>query len=111
MRRTIRSSSEIDALFRTGSKATNKFVLIMSRATPEERGPEGRVAFVAGKRLGGAVVRNRAKRVLRAAAARLGAPWEGYDVVMVARPSTGITSEPEADQLLSAALHRAGVTG
>ena len=32
--------------------------------------PEKRVAFVAGKRLGGAVVRNRAKRLMREALRR-----------------------------------------
>ena len=46
----------------------------------------GSVAFVAGRRVGGAVLRNRARRILRAAwrelAARIG---QGYDIVLVAR--------------------------
>ncbi len=46
----------------------------------------GNVAFVAGRRVGGAVTRNRARRVLRAAWREL-APRvrEGYDVAVVAR--------------------------
>jgi ribonuclease P protein component len=46
----------------------------------------GRVAFVAGRRIGGAVVRNRARRILRAAWREV-APRvrEGYDVALVAR--------------------------
>ena len=48
----------------------------------------GETAFVAGKRIGGAVVRNRARRVLRAALREV-APRgvEGRDVVVVARES------------------------
>jgi ribonuclease P protein component len=46
----------------------------------------GIVAFVAGRRVGGAVMRNRARRILRAAWRDL-APRaeEGYDIAFVAR--------------------------
>jgi ribonuclease P protein component len=46
----------------------------------------GVVAFVAGRRVGGAVERNRARRILRAAWREL-APRvrEGYDIALVAR--------------------------
>ncbi|HEX9123016.1 MAG TPA: ribonuclease P protein component [Actinomycetota bacterium] len=46
----------------------------------------GNVAFIAGRRVGGAVVRNRARRILRAAWREL-APRvrEGYDIALVAR--------------------------
>jgi ribonuclease P protein component len=46
----------------------------------------GSTAFVAGRRIGGAVVRNRARRILRAAWAELASGVrDGYDVVLVAR--------------------------
>lgn len=46
----------------------------------------GSVAFVAGRRIGGAVVRNRARRILRAAWRELAGRVEGgTDVVLVAR--------------------------
>jgi ribonuclease P protein component len=46
----------------------------------------GAVAFVAGRRVGGAVVRNRARRILRAAWREI-APLvrDGYDIALVAR--------------------------
>jgi len=46
----------------------------------------GSIAFVAGRRVGGAVVRNRARRILRAAWREL-APraLQGFDVAFVAR--------------------------
>lgn len=46
----------------------------------------GQVAFVAGRRVGGAVVRNRARRVMRAASRELTARMrDEYDVAWVAR--------------------------
>ena len=46
----------------------------------------GSTAFVAGRRIGGAVLRNRARRILRAAWRELADEVEdGYDVVVVAR--------------------------
>jgi len=65
----------------------------------------GLVAFVAGRKVGGAVVRNRARRIMRAAwrevAPRVRA---GYDVVWVARASIrGAKTQdlvPEMERLL-----------
>ena len=45
----------------------------------------GRVAFIAGKKLGNAVWRNRAKRRMRAICRQVGGPFPGYDVAFVAR--------------------------
>ncbi len=54
----------------------------------DDRGDgEPRVAVVAGRRVGSAVARNRAKRRLRAAAAATNPP-RGRDAVLVARPSS-----------------------
>ncbi len=66
--------------------------------TREDAGP-GRVTAVASRRVGNAVVRNRAKRVLRAAAVEIGVQ-DGVDVALVARSSTaGATSTEVADEL------------
>jgi ribonuclease P protein component len=49
--------------------------------------PMTRVAFAAGKALGGAVARNRAKRLLRAAVRTCWAAVSpGWDLILVARP-------------------------
>lgn len=45
----------------------------------------GRVAYIAGKKLGSAPQRSRAKRRLREAARIAGAPWYGHDVLLVAK--------------------------
>lgn len=68
----------------------------------------GKVAFVAGRRVGRAVLRNRARRIMRAAWREL-APTvpDGYDVALVARGNIqGARSRDlvtEVDELLSRA--------
>ena len=96
-------------MFQTGRRAAHPFVIALVASTPEERGPEGRVAFIAGKRIGGAVARNRAKRVLRAVAQRLGAPWRGYDVILLAREATGSAPSAELERATADVLRRQGV--
>lgn len=68
----------------------------------------GSVAFVAGRRVGGAVSRNRARRILRAAWRELGPRvLAGSDVVVVAKAAiVGARSDElvaEVEQVLSRA--------
>jgi ribonuclease P protein component len=55
----------------------------------------GNVAVIAGKRVGGAVQRNRAKRVLRAAWAEVSSVAHDRDVVIVARAKIAAVSMRE----------------
>jgi ribonuclease P protein component len=88
VRHTIKSAAEISLLFETAHKRSTRTLMVMIRRNDGKRGSMGRVAFIAGKRLGNAPRRNRAKRILREAARQAGAPWRGLDVVFVAREDT-----------------------
>jgi ribonuclease P protein component len=74
--------------------ATRRKCAVPGLVLQAARGPADaasiRVGFTATKKLGGAVVRNRAKRRLRAAAAAVlpVAGTRGYDYVLVARAGT-----------------------
>ncbi|MDP2233016.1 MAG: ribonuclease P protein component [Actinomycetota bacterium] len=109
MLRTIKSSGEIDALFKRGSRAANNHVVVIAAPTEPKRGPVGRVVFIAGKKSGNAVFRSRGRRVLRAAAVRLQADWSGWDVALIARPSAATIPPQVLDAALKAALTRLGV--
>jgi ribonuclease P protein component len=85
---TIKSNSDIERLFKTGSKITTSNTIALMVATTSGRDQNGRVAFIAGKRLGTAPVRSKAKRRLREAARIAGIPIDGLDIVLIARPST-----------------------
>ena len=105
MKGTIKASSDISALFDEGKKISSKSMILMYRPTPAKRDRHGRVAFIAGKKVGNAPHRNRAKRLLREAARQAGLPTFGWDIALVARPS--IVREPFSSiesQLMKMAL-------
>lgn len=92
---TIKSSADISELFSHGRRVHTPYMtVILNARAPEavceeakQHGPGGRVAFIAGKKLGNAVWRNAAKRRLRALCRELGGPWPGYDVIFLAKSS------------------------
>ena len=73
-------TARIQRVFRDGSSVHGKRVVLFLASG------SGEFALVAGKRIGGAVQRNRARRVLRAALREV-APrgMEEHDIVLVAR--------------------------
>lgn len=84
MKGTIKSKIEMERLFQVGRRSSSYLMTVIVAERPGGS-PQGRCAFVAGKRLGPAPLRNRCKRVMREAARELGGPWDGHDVVFVAR--------------------------
>jgi len=107
--RTLKAPSEIDALFKSGRRGSTDLIVILSAITPTQRGPEGRVVFVAGKKIGGAVMRNRCKRVLRDAVRRANGPWAGWDIALVSRAKIALASPVAIDAALREGLRKAGV--
>lgn len=107
---TISAPSDIERLFTSGMRASSPSLLVLAARTPEARDQnDGRVLFVAGKKAGHAVFRNRCKRVMREAVRRTGGPWPGWDVALVARRATAQAGPAELDRALDAALARLGV--
>ena len=86
---TIKSRIDVSEVFNKGTRYGRGSSMILVLKKEEQRGREGRVAFVAGKKLGNAVWRNRAKRRMRAAFASLGCDFSDADVVFIARRNTG----------------------
>ena len=86
---TLKKRSEFLAA-RNGRRWSNSSFVLEARLRPEDAdGPSGaRFGFTVSKKIGGAVVRNRVRRRLRALAAALGPDQvrQGYDYVLIARP-------------------------
>jgi ribonuclease P protein component len=104
----LHRSGDIQRVRRTGkSYAHPLLVLVAARGDS----PEKRLAVTAGKRVGGAVERNRARRRIREAARSLvGSLAEGWDLLLVAR--SGAKSAPFRDlaDAVRDLFRRAGVT-
>lgn len=83
---TIKSKAEFGRVFSAGTRAGSRLVRIAALPTGDL--DTGKVAFVAAKRLGNAVWRNRAKRVLREAARTAGLPRRGHAIILFATSHT-----------------------
>jgi ribonuclease P protein component len=106
---TIKSSREIEEIFHEGRREASRELFVLARRTPSGRGQLGRVAFIAGKKLGNAVTRNRCKRLLRQAAREAGGPWRGWDVLVMARPSIMIEKPATLGHGIQLLLRKAGI--
>ena len=84
----LSGSHRFDAVFSEGARVRRGGVTVVAMA--REAGP-ARVGFVTGRRVGGAVVRNLAKRRLRTSLDRVELE-DGFDYVVVASPSVATAS-------------------
>lgn len=109
VRGTLTRKSDIERLFADGVAGRSHFLTVIARPAGTTEDPDGRVMVVAGRGIGSAVRRNRAKRVLREAVRRAGGPWSGYHVAVIARPPALAARPEDLDAALNAALKRAGV--
>ncbi len=102
--RRLRKRKDFAAAYREGRVYGNQ--LLVLRVVPHD-GDVARFGFVAGKAVGGAVVRNRVKRRLRAVARGLEAK-AGIDVVVGARRVASDASYDALHRALATLMKRAG---
>jgi ribonuclease P protein component len=104
----LRGSREIARALRDGDRRRGRLVTVAVYERGDERPP--RLAVVASRRVGAAVQRNRAKRLLREAARALA--WEdGRDIVLVARPGLASAQLDDATTDLGEVAGRLGALG
>lgn len=109
MKSTIKAGTEISSLFAHGKRFSTPFFTIIVLKQQSQHDLDGRVAFIAGKKSGNAVWRNGAKRRMREIARSYGAPWEGYDVVFLARNPILKASYSKVSNACEKALSKAGL--
>lgn len=87
-RRRLSRSGDFDRVYREGSSRGNRFFVLYSFARGEQDGErDPRLGVSVGRRIGGAVKRNKAKRAIREAFWELAPELpDGRDYVVVARP-------------------------
>jgi ribonuclease P protein component len=110
-------SADFDRVYREGRSHATRHLVLYSFPRPDANGREPRLGVSVGRKVGGAVERNRVKRVLREAFWALAEELpEGHDFVLVARPDAGALvregGEPRVEsdlrELVSSASLRAG---
>ena len=113
-RQRLSRSAEFDRVYREGRSQANRYLVVYSfPREADEASP--RLGVSVGRKVGGAVERNRVKRLLRDAfwstADRLP---DGHDFVVVARPDSGELAAREGEagieRSLRELLEKAGFT-
>ena len=82
----IKSSLEISKIFSKGKRInTPSVTLLVLKQSDRASNSSGRIAFIAGKKIGNAVWRNGAKRRLREISKQTDLDSMNYDVLLIAR--------------------------
>lgn len=107
MERRIRlqRTSDVRRVYDEGQSWVHPLLVLVARPN---RLDFSRVGVTASRRVGNAVARNRAKRLMREAARRLYPRFEaGWDVMLVARARILEVKEPQVEEALASLLRRA----
>jgi ribonuclease P protein component len=107
-------SAEFERVYRHGRSVANRHLVLYT--FPNASSPRPRLGLSVSRKVGGAVQRNRVKRLLREAFAHAeGELAPGQDVVVVARPPAGELAEREGlagvDAALTELIAKAGLRG
>jgi ribonuclease P protein component len=101
----LRRERDFAAVYQRGRSWSNQLLAV--RTLPATQ-PRSRFGFAVGKRVGGAVVRNRVKRRLRELVRGM-APAQGWDVVIIARPDAATADFDRLRSALVSLFGRAGL--
>ncbi|MBR1986846.1 MAG: ribonuclease P protein component [Mogibacterium sp.] len=104
---TLRKQSDFSRVYKQGKSRGSRFAVILYKRNGLKF---TRTAFVASKKVGNSVQRNRSRRLMRAAY-RAVEPnvKKGYDIIFVARAAINGCKEPEVERQLKKTLEGAGI--
>jgi ribonuclease P protein component len=103
-RQRLRTGAEFDAVFKRGHRLDGRLFLLV--AAPNGRTFD-RLGLAVSRRVGGAVGRNRARRLLREGFRRVERPpGPGFDLVVVARAPLAGLGQAEVDREIQERVRR-----
>ena len=103
----LRKKADFDRLYKNGKSAGDRYVVVFAR-------PNGleitRTAFLASKKVGNSVARNRARRLMKESyRLSLADIPKGVDILFIARNTIRDRKRKEVERSMSAALTKVGI--
>jgi ribonuclease P protein component len=103
----LRRKSDFSALYNKGKSVGDRYVVVFCR---KNQLGFNRTAFLASKKVGNSVERNRARRLMKESYRHLeGKILQGFDIIIIARNTIHGTKCHEVQKSLKSAITRAGL--
>ena len=104
---TLRNQKDFNRVYRKGDSRGSKYVVVLYS---KNRLDYTRTAFVASKKVGNSVQRNRSRRLMRESYYSIGKfVKEGYDIVFVARNTINDAGKEEVQRSMYGAMKSCGL--
>ena len=103
----LRRKSDFTSIYKRGKSVGDRYVVVFYKKNGL---PYKRLAFLASKKVGNSVARNRAKRLMKESYRNIaGSLPEGYDFIIIARNTICGKKCAEVEKSLNSAFRRTGV--
>ena len=102
----LTGSREFGAVYNKGKSVGDRYVVLFYKKNGL---PYTRTGFLASKKVGNAVMRNRARRLMKESVRLMDPLPAGYDIIFIARNTIDGKSCKEVQRSIASAVRRAGI--
>ena len=103
----LRKKTDFDSIYKRGKSVGDRYVVLFYR---QNGLPYNRTGFLASKKVGNSVARNRARRLMRESYRQISENLAiGYDIIFIARNTIINSKRADVKKSIEAATKRAGI--